>query len=150
MKLSDDERELLLAEVAQALDQVRSPELKVAYGELLTAADQGEIGEDLQEPLQNLLEIGLESGRIRKIHTAHGEMAALRVFQRTPRGRALAASASEVNEALKALQGQVLEEISVSASGPGVFSFSVGTDQGRLLIRVSRHGVRLQSVEVGG
>lgn len=150
MKLSEDERELLLAEVAQALDQVRSPEMKGAYGELLTAVDQGEIAEDLQEPLQNLLEIGLESGRIRKIHTAHGEMAALRVFNRTPRGRALAASASEVNEALKALEGQVLEEISVSVSGPGAFSFSVGTDQGRLLIRVNRHGVRIQSVEVGG
>ena len=150
MKLAEDERELLMAEVAQALDQVRSPQLKVAYGELLTAVDQSEVPDDLMEPLQTLVEVGLESGRIRRIHTAHGEMAARRVYSRTPRGRAVRASTEAVNEALKALVGQTLQELSLSPNGPGSYSLTLGTDQGKLLIRLDRAEARVQSVEVGG
>jgi hypothetical protein len=149
MKLADDEREVLMAEVAQALEQVRTPEMRARYGDLLTAVDQGEVPEDLLDPLQVLLEVGLESGRIRKVHTAHGEMAAGRVYGRTPRGRAVRATAEAVNEALQALQGQTIEEISVSPHGPGSYSLSIGTDQGKVLLRISRHGVRLQTLEVG-
>jgi len=150
MKLNDDEREVLLAEVAQALDQVRSPEAKVAYGELMTAIDTGEVGEDVVEPLQALLEVGLESGRIRRVHTAHGEMAAQRVYARTPRGRAAREATEGVNEALQALEGHVIQELSVSVQGPNGYALSLGTDQGKLLLRFDRQGVRIQSVEVGG
>jgi len=79
LKLAEDEREVLLAEVAQALEQVRVPELNAVYGHLLTAVGAGEIPDDLLEPLETLLAVGLESGRIRSLHTAHGEMAASRV-----------------------------------------------------------------------
>lgn len=150
MKLDEEERELLSTEVAQAMDQVRAPQLKTLYGELLSAVDAGEIPDELIDPLQNLLEVGLESGRIRRVHLAHGEMAATRVFNRTPHGRALAETTRAVNEALEALQGHVIEEVTVSANGPGAFSFAIGTEQGRLLVRVNRHGARIQSVEVGG
>jgi len=149
MKLTDDEREVLLAEIGQALDQVRSPQMQAVYGELLSAVDRSEVPDDLQEPLQNLLEIGLESGRIRKVHQADGETAALRVYRRTPRGRAIQASADAVNQALQALQGHTLEQLNVSPHGPGAYSISAVTDQGTLLVRVDRHGVRLHSVEVG-
>src|SRR5437763_15686712 len=149
MKLAEDEREVLLAEVAQAREQVRAPELKALYGELLAAAEQGEIPENLLVPLEALIAAGLESGRIRKVHTAHGEMAAQRVYARTPRGRAVRAAADAVNQALQALQGQVIEELTVSPQGPASYSLSIATDQGRLLLRLDRHGVRVQSVEVG-
>ncbi|HEU4753113.1 MAG TPA: hypothetical protein VFU47_08390 [Armatimonadota bacterium] len=149
MKLSEDERELLTAELAQALEQVRSPELKSAYTALLAAADEGEVPDDLLEPLQSLLEVGLESGRIRRVHTAHGEMAANRLYARTPRGQAARSAAEQVNLALRALAGQTLEDVTVTAAGPGSYSLSLTTDQGRLLLRFSRHGVSLQSVEVG-
>jgi hypothetical protein len=149
MRLADDERELLLAEVAQALDQVRAPELKVAYGELLTAVDAGEVPDELLEPLQNLLEVGLESGRIRRLHTAHGEMAANRVFSRTPQGRVIRNSVEAVNEALAALNGHELVEATLTPAGPGSYTLTVVTDQGRLLIRLGRQGATLHSVEVG-
>lgn len=138
-----------MAEVAQALDQIRAPELRVSYQELLTAADQGEVPEELLVPLQNLLEIGLESGRIRAVHTAHGEMAARRIFARTPRGSALRATTAAVNEALQGLSGQVLGEVTLSANGPGSYSLSVNTDQGTVLIEVDRGGARIKSLEVG-
>ena len=150
MKLGADEREVLMAEVAQALDQVRHPELKVVYGVLLSAVDQGDVPNELMEPLQNLLQVGLESGRIRAVHTAHGEMAAQRVYARTPGARAVRGSADAINEALAALQGHTLEEISITPSGPGSYTLSLGTDQGKLLLRIDRHGVELRSLEVGG
>ena len=149
MKLAEDERDVVMAEVAQAMDQIRSPELRVTYGELLTAADGGEVPDELLEPLQTLLEVGLESGRIRRVHTAHGEMAALRVFHRTPKGKALRQSTDAVNEALKALEGQRIEELMFSPAGPGSYTISLATDQGRLLLKVDRTGARLQSVDVG-
>lgn len=149
LKLSEDERELLMTEVAQAVDQVRSPELKVQYGELLTAVDGGVVPDDLLEPLQTLLEVGLESGRVRRVHLAHGEMAARRVFGRTPKGRALQTAAEEVNQALAGLQGQTVEEMRVAATGPGSFSLSLTTDEGTVVLQFSRGGVALKSVEVG-
>jgi hypothetical protein len=149
LTLADDEREVLLAEVAQALDQVRAPELRTAYGELLTAVDEGDVPDDLLGPLENLLEVALESGRIRRVHLAHGEMAAQRVFTRTPKGRALRASADAVNDALRALAGQTVEEIVVSPAGPGAYTLTLGTDQGRLLLRFDRRGASIKSLEVG-
>lgn len=149
MQLADDERELLLAEVAGALDQVRSPERRAAYGELLAAVDRGEIPDDLHEVLQVVLEVGLESGRIRRLHTAHGEMAARRLYSRTPGGRALREATDTVNQALRALAGRRIEELSITPQGPGAFLLSLATDDGNLLLRIDRQGVRLQSVEVG-
>ena len=148
MKLADDERDVLMSEIAQALDQVRSPELRVAYGELLTAVDQGDVPDDALGPLETLLEIGLESGRIRKLYTAHGEMAANRVFSRTPKGRAIRETTQAVNEALRALQGQAVKEITITPAGPGNYNLSLATDQGTLLVRINRQGARLHSVEV--
>src|ERR1044071_6987741 len=101
MKLSPAQRDILFEEVAAALDQVRRPELKAEYGELLAAVDRGEVPDDLMEPLQVLLEVGLESCRIRKRDLAHGEMAALEVYRRPPRGRSVAADAAGINQALQ-------------------------------------------------
>ena len=108
-----------------------------------------ELPDEALEPLQTLLEIGLESGRIRRVHLAHGEMAARSVFQRTPKGRALQASAAEVNQALGGLQGQKIEEVRAAATGPGAFSLTVTTNEGTVLLHFNRGGVSLKSVEVG-
>ena len=149
MKLTEEERELLLTEVAQALDHVRAPELRVTFGELLSAVDQGEVPDDLMPPLETLLEIGLESGRIRKIYLAPGETTARRIFARTPRGRTAQGKTAEVNEALQALAGHVIEEVSITQPTPGSFSLLLATDQGKLQLRLDREGVRLQSLEIG-
>jgi hypothetical protein len=149
MTLTEEERELLSTEVAQALDHVQVPELRVVYGELLTAVDDGEVPADLMAPLEALLEIGLESGRIRKVHLAHGEMTAQRLYTRTPKGRAAHGAAGEVNEALRALVGHTIEQVSITQPSPGSFSLELATDHGRLRLRLDRSGVRLQSLDVG-
>jgi len=140
---------LLLTEVAQAMEQVRRPEMRVTYGELLTAVDQGEVPEALLDPLQTVLEVGLESGRIRRVHTAHGEMAANRVYSRTPRGRTLREAADAVNTALQALEGQAVQELKVASHGPGQHAVTITTEEGTFLLRFDHQGARLQSVEVG-
>jgi hypothetical protein len=149
IRLSEEEREILTTEVAQALDHVRSPELRVTYGELLTAVDLGEVPEELAEPLQTLLEVGLESGRIREAHLAHGEMAAQRVYARTPRGKILHDTTAEVNAALQALGGQRIEQVTVSPRGAAGYSIRVTTEDGAVLLVLDRGGARVQSVEIG-
>lgn len=149
MKLTEEERELLSTEVAQALDHVRAPEMRVTYSELLTAVDLGEVPEDLLSPLETVLEIGLQSGRIRKVHLAPGETAARRLYARTPKGQVLQGGTDEVNKALRALKGHTLEEISISQPVPGTFSLLLETEHGKLQLRLDREGVRLQSLEVG-
>ena len=47
----------------------------------------------------------------------------LRVFHRTPKGKALRQSTDAVNEALKALEGQRIEELMFSPAGPGAVVF---------------------------
>jgi hypothetical protein len=74
---------------------------------------------------------------------------AQRLFLRTPRGDALRRAAEEITGALAALQGQSIEEMAITVTGPSAYSLTIGTDQGRILIRMDRNGVRLQSLEVG-
>ena len=54
-----------------------------------------------------------------------------------------------MNDALRALIGHTIEELSVTQPTPGSFSLTVATEHGRLLLRLDRAGVRLQSLEVG-
>jgi len=71
------------------------------------------------------------------------------IFARTPRGRELAESAREVNAALRALKGQPLEVLHLTA-GPGRHTFTVQTDRVRLSLVLDDAGPRIESVETGG
>ena len=149
MRLLDDERPVLLGEIDAVVEQLRNAEAREVYAELRAAVEAGEVSEGLLPPLERLLEMGLETGRIRQVHTAHGEMAALRVFQRTPRGSALKATCDAANEALQSLQGQSLAGLAFAVRGPGAFSLTLETDQTTLTIHIDRHGVRVRNMEVG-
>src|SRR5438552_15016222 len=88
MRLLEDERQVLLGEIDAVAQQLRNAEAREVYAELRAAVEAGEVSEGLMPPLERLLEMGLETRRIRQVHTAHGAMAALRVFERTPQGSA--------------------------------------------------------------
>ena len=75
--------------------------------------------------LEQVLELGLQAGRIRAYYGPGGEQAALKTLRRLPRGRARAESAREVSEALAALEGNVLERLSLTAVAPGSYILSV-------------------------
>ena len=63
-------------------------------------------------------------------------------------GRDLVASASEVNDALGALAGRTLEDVSLTVHGPGAFGLSLAVDGKELTVRLDRSGVRVHSVGV--
>ena len=108
----------------------------------------GELGDDEAQALEELIELGLSTGRIRGIYGPEGEQAALKTFRKLPGGRALSASATEVTEALAALEGKTLEKVSIQAAGPGPTSLASASKGLELSVRLDRSGARLHSVGI--
>ncbi len=150
MRILEDERDVVAAEIRTALQQLPEGSAREGYEALLAEVEAGEVSESLLPRLERLVEVGLESGRIRAVHTAHGEMAAVRLFQRTPRGAELRETVSAVNQALEGFRGAEVHQFSLSLRGPGAYTLSLETDRGRATILLDRQGARIQSVEVGG
>ena len=130
------------------LAHVQDGERRGRLADLVAAVQDGELGEDEAQALEELIELGLSSGRIRGIYGPEGEQAALKTFRRLPGGRALSDSATEVTEALAALEGKTLEQVKVQSTGPGSFLVSLGVDGLELSVRLDRAGARIHSVGV--
>jgi hypothetical protein len=111
------------------------------------AGPQG-LGPDSIAELDRLIELALQSGRLRAIYGPGGEAAATRLYRRLPSGRELTASAREVNDALRPLSGQVLEDVALSVNGPGAFGLRLTVGGRELTVRLDRQGVRLHAVGV--
>ena len=139
--VTGEAREVALAE-AQAV---------VAAGgsahELVAEIDEGSVVEEV-ETLERILELGLQTGRIRALYGPGGEQAALRLYRRLPHGSGLDQSAAAVNEALRALDGRTLEGIQVRSVGPGAFALTVQAGGTELSVQLDRNGARLASVGV--
>ena len=146
---------------------VRGAELEVALGEVdavLAAVPDGAYRERLEQlreeletsgvgeagvvELDRLIEIALQSGRLRAVYGPGGEAAATRLYRRLPSGRELTASAREVAEALRSLSGQQLDDVSLAVNGPGAFSLGLTVGGREITVRLDRQGVRLHSVGV--
>ena len=149
MRISATEQELLVPEIALFARALHDPGARARYEELQGAVEEGEVEEELLGHLGNVLEVGLQSGRLRKFYGADGEQALARLFHRTPSGAALADGARAVTEAVGALKGQVIEEIRVSALGPGSYGLTIDTDRCEIVLRLDRSGVRVENVAVG-
>ncbi len=138
--LSGEAREVALAEV-QAVHAVAQGG---KYADLVGEVDAGEIVD--VESLESVLELGLQSGRIRALYGPGGEQAATATLRRLPRGRERAESADGVNAALQALVGRTLDGFSLIAVGPGAFVVSVDAGGVSTSIRLDRSGARITSV----
>jgi len=147
--LGAEEQEVALAEI----DAVRAASAGEEYRDVLDAAAEavsaGSIDSDrLADELDRILGLGLQTGRIRARYGPGGEQAALRAYRKLPTGRELAQSAKAVNEALAALAGRSLDQVSISANGPGAFTLSLVAGGAKLSIRLDRQGARLASLGV--
>jgi hypothetical protein len=146
---------------------VRGAELEVALGEVeavLAVVPEGDYrgrlerlreelggdgpGVESTQELDRLIEIALQSGRLRAVYGPGGEAAATRLYRRLPSGRELAASATEVAEVLSSLSGQVLDEVALTVNGPGAFGLALTVGGREIAVRLDRQGVRLHSVGV--
>jgi hypothetical protein len=71
--------------------------------ELVSSVDEGGVAGDSAELLESVLELGLQTGRIRAYYGPGGEQAALATLRKLTRGRVRSTSAQDVSDALKAL-----------------------------------------------
>ena len=148
IKVSETERELALAETRAVLAAAASEEYREQLLELEDALEDGLLDDQHALTLEPILELALQAGRIRGIYGPPGETAALRLYRKLPRGVALQQSAREVSEALSSLQGHTLEGATLTAVGPGAYTLSIATAEGRLSVKLDRQGARITSVEV--
>jgi hypothetical protein len=148
VRVDGQAREVALAE-AQAVRALASgEEYRERLAELLAAIDEGEVDGDDAQTLEELLELGLQTGRIRAHYGPGGEQATLSLYRRLPRGAELAESAREVTAALRALEGRELGSVELTAVGPGAFALSIAAGELEVSLRLDRQGARVSSVGV--
>ncbi|MFY9825121.1 MAG: hypothetical protein WAM82_27330 [Thermoanaerobaculia bacterium] len=141
------QRDVLGEELATLAASLQNPTARAPYEELAAAVASGEVEEEHLRRLEGILEMTLQTGRVRRLHGAQGEQALLRLFHRTPRGAAAWRATQAVNDALATLAGQTLEGMLFTVQGPGVFRLGISTDLCRLTLEIDRHGVTVESLE---
>jgi hypothetical protein len=149
LRLSATEQELIAAETRAFAGLHQDPATRRRYVELAELVETGVVPADRLDQLATILEIGLQSGRIRRVYGADGEVAIGRIFQRTPRGESATTAATAVTQALQALRGQVIDDLRVTALGPGAYSILIDTRQCQVTVRLDRSGVRVDNVALG-
>jgi hypothetical protein len=148
VKIVGDAAEVALGEAQAVLTLVHDPERRGRLADLVAAVQDGELGDADAQSLGELLELGLQTGRIRSVYGPEGEQAALKTYRRLPEGRALSESATEVTDALAALAGRTLEDVKVQSTGPGSYLVTLAVDGLELSVRLDRAGARVHSVGV--
>src|SRR5215470_15063539 len=104
--LKGEAQEVALAETQAVLAMARDDDYRGRLASLQAAAAEGEVTGEDAETLQELLEVGLQSGRVRALYGPGGERAALATYRRLPNGAAVSATAREVSAALRTLAGE--------------------------------------------
>jgi hypothetical protein len=140
--------EVALGEAQAVLAMVSDPERRGRLADLVAAVQDGELDDEAAQALEELIELGLSTGRIRSVYGPEGEQAALKTFRRLPGGRALSESAAEVSSALEALEGRTLESVKIQSAGPGAYVISVAVEGLELSVKLDRAGARIHSVGV--
>ncbi len=148
IRVTGEAAEVARAEAQAVLAMVQDEERRGRLADLVAAIGDGELGEDEAQALEEIIELGLSTGRIRGVYGPEGEQAALKTYRKLPRGKELAESTRDVTGALAALEAEALEHVKVQAAGPGAYLVSIGVDGLELAVRLDRSGARLHSVGV--
>jgi hypothetical protein len=143
--LAGEAREVALAESQAVLAMARDDDMRLRLAELVAEIDDGEV-EQSEGLLEQVLELGLQTGRIRAYYGPGGEQATLRILHRLPRGKARVESAGEVSKALSSLAGKVVERVSVSSVAPGTYLLTLDAGGLELSVRLDPVGARVASV----
>lgn len=144
--LKGEAREVALAEAQTVLSMARDETMRARLAELVSAVDDGDVGGDSAELLESVLELGLQTGRIRAYYGPGGEQAALSTLRKLPRGRARSESARDVSTALKALNGAQIDAVKITAVAPGAFTLSIEAGGVEASVRLDANGARLTSL----
>ena len=142
------QRDILIPQIQAFLDATSDTQAREVYLTLKTAIESLEIPPDLQPRLGAIVEVALTSGRVRRLFGPAAELSLNVLFTKTPRGREVAQSLSELNKALASLKGQTVEQITSSQKSPGAYSITLKTTNCQLVIRFEQSGVRVESLEL--
>ena len=146
VKLGGEAVEVALAEATAVLAMVQDEDRRGRLADLIAAIEDGEVEGESAQALEELLELGLQTGRLRALYGPGGEQAALKTYRRLPGGRELSESAKEVSQALSSLAGLTLEGVSLSAVGPGAYSLTLSVEGRELSVRFDRSGARINTI----
>jgi hypothetical protein len=139
-------REVALAEAQTVQAMARDDEMRGRLTELVAAVTEGEVAGDTAELLESVLELGLQTGRIRAYYGPGGEQAALSTLRKLPRGRVRSETARDVSSALAALAGARIEAVQITAVAPGAFTLAIEADGVQASVRLDTTGARLTSI----
>ena len=145
-KVSGEAQEVARAEAQAVLSMVVDEGRRAKLADVVAAVDEGIVEGADADALAELLELGLTSGRIRSVYGPEGEQAVLGLYRRLPAGRELTQSTRDLNEALTALEGRVLERISVNAVGPGEYGVTISTPDFEVVLRLGKAGARVATI----
>jgi len=148
LKLDTLQRDLLLAQIRDFVAAAPESPGRDAFVALNDAVEKMEVPAELAPRLDAIVELLLSSGRARHMYGPVAELALYALFQKTPRGKAIAASIHELNGALARLKGEPLEEISASLRKPGVYILTIKAGGYRVALRFAPDGAGVDSVEV--
>ena len=146
LALKGEAREVALAEAQTVLSMARDDGMRERLAELVSAVDEGDVGGDAAELLESVLELGLQTGRIRAYYGPGGEQAALSTLRKLPRGKVRSESARDVSAALKALNGAQIDAVKITAVAPGAFTLSIEAGGVQASVRLDGNGARLTSL----
>jgi hypothetical protein len=146
LALKGEAREVALAEAQTVLSMAQNDEMRARLAELVSAVDEGEVGEGSTELLESVLELGLQTGRVRAYYGPGGEQAAVSTLRRLPKGRERSDSARDVTKALEALTGQTIDAVKISAVSPGAFTITIEAGGVEASVRLDNNGARLTSL----
>jgi hypothetical protein len=144
--LKGEAREVALAEAQTVFSLAQEQKIRSRLAGLVAAVDGGGVDSDDTNLLEDVLELGLQTGRIRAYYGPGGEQAAVATLRRLPRGRARAESTRDVSEALRAFAGKQLDAVRIAAVAPGAFTLSLEAGGFDLTVRLDAHGARVMSV----
>jgi hypothetical protein len=144
--LKGEAREVALAEAQTVQSLARDETMRSRLAELVAAVGEGDVDGDSAELLESVLELGLQTGRIRAYYGPGGEQAALATLRKLPRGRVRAESARDVSTALATLAGATIENVKIAAVAPGAFTLSIEAGGVHASVRLDGNGARLSSL----
>ena len=146
VRVRGEAAEVSRAEAQAVLSMLGDERRRARLADVVAAVDDGQIEGEDAAALGELLELGLQTGRLRAVYGPEGEQAALSLYRRLPQGKELTQSTSELNEALETLSGRTLERLSVHAVGPGEYGVTISAEGFELSLRLGRSGARVATV----
>src|SRR5205807_10242947 len=92
IKLDSLQRDVLTPQIDAFLMATNDAAARDVYSRLRTAVEQMEVPAELAARLGAIVEVAIQSGRVRRLFGAGAELSLNALFQKTPRGRELAES----------------------------------------------------------